>query len=202
MLWTLLVPPTSNQTHISPRGHRCTWCFACGLMFTVDPHTQCHTLHTHKTHLTTQGWLCQPVIPTLSWCMLCSHARGSAIHVTVRSTVFVCAHSHACGQSKVQTHQPAEQALRLDCRLGVPAGRPSWARLQPAWLSRALRDGGPFEPLSPSGPPGCWPWARCTQPPGAALHRDRGLVSGGMSVSQCSRRMAGAAQALHETAAP
>lgn len=29
----------------------------------------------------------------------------------------------------------------------------------------------------PSGPPVCWPWAHCTQPPGATLHRERGLVS-------------------------
>lgn len=77
-----------------------------------------------------------------------------------------------------QRYRPTNQQSRPWA--GLPAGDSCGkAQLGPAsaaWLT-GPRDGGPFEPLSPSGPPGCWPWARCTQPPGAALHRERGLVS-------------------------
>lgn len=128
VLWTLLVPPTSNQTHTLPTWTQMhvVFCMWPHVVHSGHTHTVSHVAHT-QTHIDTQGWLCQPCMFTLSWCIFAHMHVVLHVHVTrPLPRVFVCA------LVDKGTDPPTSRAgPGLDCRLGVPAGRPSWARLQP-----------------------------------------------------------------------
>lgn len=137
-------------------------------------HTVSHVAHT-QTHIDTGM-----VVPTLhvhtQLVHLCSHARGSARSRHTSAPTSVCLCTLTCLWTVKGADPPTSRAgPGAGLLLGVLREGSSWARLQPRGLTGS-RGRGPFEPQPPPALQVAGP-GPVHSLPGAALHRDRGLVS-------------------------
>lgn len=170
MLWTLLVPPTSNQTHtphVDTDAHSFLHVASlCSQWTGARAHSVTH-VHTHtQTHIDTHRWLCQPCMFTLGCCIFARVHVVPPVHIIyVHSRECSFMHRLTCPWTLKGSDLPTSRAgPGLDCWLGVPAGRLNWARLQP-WDQRALVTRVCLSRCCLPALAVCWYWARYTQFP-------------------------------------